>query len=179
MSKTTKSKNSNREDYWKHVKKERATDFDENLHTNVKKWNTTFEKMGIPREVSHESLIVGTKVVELDDTQDTPFPLSSEQYVEYWYSPGRKLYTYELYDSSDKRHSSVEKVRESGSKKLITQCDQTILTNLELEKIEDKLHEVLTERAQRIIWENELKENVNTLTYLLQEERNKNADLYK
>ena len=120
MSKTTKSKNSNWEEYWKAVKKERATDFDENLHTNVKKWNTTFEKMGIPWEESHESLIVGTKVVELDDTHDTPFPLSSEQYVEYWYSPGRKLYTYELFDSSDKRHSSVERVRESASKKLIT-----------------------------------------------------------
>lgn len=51
------------------------------------------------------------------------------------------------------------------------------MTNLELEKIEDKLHEVLTEKAQRIIRENELKENVNTLQYLLQQERNKNDEL--
>ena len=51
------------------------------------------------------------------------------------------------------------------------------MTNLELEKIEDKLHEVLTEKAQRIIRENELKENVNTLQYLLQQERNKNEEL--
>ena len=51
------------------------------------------------------------------------------------------------------------------------------MTNLELEKIEDKLHEVLTEKAQRIIRESELKESVNTLQYLLQQERNKNEEL--
>ena len=122
-------------------------------------------------------MIVGTKVVELEDLHDTPYPLSSDQYVEYRYSPGWKLYDY-VVEEEDKtqKHS---KVRESKSKNLIAQCDQTILTNLEIEKIENKLHEVLTEKAQRIIRENELKENVNTLTYLLKQERERNAEYNK